>query len=152
MAGRLFPRFLLLLLLGSGCAPGVAPLYRDFSSPGIDRSELLERVRVALAEAGWQEGASYAPEVVSTEPRVLQRWGLYRIEMRLDVMPVGDRHVRVIFHPYRHFVTHSRGKIGYLTRRLERAVLPDLRAAFERRGLSLLDHAVRRDRHRVRGR
>lgn len=141
-----------VLLLLSGCAPGVAPLFRDFSVPVVERAVLLDRIRAALAEAGWEEGPPIAAEVVTTEPRVMQRWGLYYVEMRIDVLPVGERHVRVIFHPYRHFVTRSRGKIGYLTRRLERAVVPELSAAFERQGITLLGHAVHRDRKRVRGR
>lgn len=143
---------ILVVLLLSGCAPAVAPLYRDYAVPVVERTALLDRIRTAIAEAGWEEGVPFAAEVVTTEPRVMQRWGLYYVDMRIDVLPVGERHVRVIFHPYRHFVTRSRGKIGYLTRRLERAVVPELSAAFERQGITLLGHAVHRDRKRVRGR
>lgn len=141
-----------LVIFLAGCAPGVAPLYRDFSAPQVERGDLLGRIRVALTEAGWHEGEPFAADVITTEPRTLQQWGLYRVDMRIDVVPVGDRHVRVIFHPYRHFVTRSRGKISYLTRRLERAVLPDLSEALERQGVELLGDSVRRDRRRVRGR
>ena len=147
------------LVLLAGCAPSVTPLYRDYAAPmaappttATADARSLDRLREALVEAGWTVlPASDAPAVVSTAPRGFGDWGLYRVEAHLDVVPVGDRHVRVLVHPVRRYVTGSASKIGFLTRGLRGRVLGTLDAALSRRGLRPLSAPIERDTEAVAG-
>jgi hypothetical protein len=156
--------------LSAGCAPSFSPLYRDFDiepaaehTSGVERasseagasmerdSAVYERIRAALAEAGWDEGDPAAPNVVSTQPRQLSNWGLYRVLISLDVLPIGDRHVRVLFHPVRRYFTGSRSKIPYLNSSMRQALLPTLNEAFEAQGLYPIGTPRERDEEEVEG-
>ena len=114
-------------------------------------NEVYERIRTALAAAGWEEGPQAAPNVVSTEPRTLSDWGLYRVLVSLDVVPIGDRHVRVLFHPVRRYFTGGRSKIPYLNSGLRQALLPALNEAFEAQGLYPIGTPRERDEEEVEG-
>jgi hypothetical protein len=150
----------LLATLLAGCSPSIAPLYRDYEvrapGPGRDAADVgaadvYERIRVALREAGWEEDASEAPNVVSTAPRPISSWGLYRTEVALDVAPIGTHHVRVYFHPVRYSLLGGRTKLGYLSGGLRRALLPDLNAAFAAQGFEVLGTSRDRDEETVEG-
>lgn len=137
-------------LMLAACAPSISPLFRDYEveapsaqSPGS--ADVYARIRAALSESGWTETEAAAPNVVSTEPRSVSSWGLFRTEVTLDVAPIGDRHVRIIFTPTRHSVFGGRTKIGYLSGSVRRAILPELNAAFEQHGFVVLGTARERD-------
>ena len=134
----------------AACAPSVSPLYRDYEVRAMGASEetspdVYARIRVALAEAGWTETDADVPNVVSTEPRQVSGWGLFRTEISLDVAPIGDSHVRVLFHPIRYSLLGGRTKIAYLGRGARRFILPDLNAAFEEQGFVVLGTPRERD-------
>lgn len=134
----------------AACAPSVSPLYRDYEVRAVGASEeaspdVYARIRAALAKAGWTETEADAPNIVSTEPRQISGWGLFRTEVALDVAPIGDSHVRVLFHPIRYSFLGGRTKIGYLGRGARRSILPDLNAAFEEQGFEVLGTAKERD-------
>ena len=155
-----------------GCAPSFSPLYRDYDiepSSGAARAdatntdeeanredekaaqEVYARIRAALSEAGWTEAEPAAPNVVSTEPRQLSDWGLYQVLVSLDVVPLGDRHVRVLFHPARRYFTGGRSKISYLDGGMRRALLPDLNEALEAQGFVPIGTPRERDEEHVAG-
>jgi hypothetical protein len=155
--------------VSAGCAPSFSPLYRDFDiEPAADAplaarasaeteattvrdDAVYARIRAALAEAGWEEAPPASPNVVSTEPRQLSDWGLYRVLVSLDVVPIGSRHVRVLFHPARRYVTGGRSKIPYLSSGLRQALLPELNEAFEMQGLYPIGTPRERDEEDVEG-
>jgi len=134
----------------SSCGGSLSPLYRDFRAPDIEDSELLDQIGDAVVEAGWVVGTPAAPNVVTTEYKTLRRWGLYRIDMHLDVIPIGSNYVRVIFHPYRRFFTGGRSKVLYLSPGIRRSVLPEIVASLESRGLRMVGTPIERDRDRTR--
>lgn len=144
----------LLAFLLAACSPSLTPLYRDYevrTSAAESGDDVYGRIRAALTEAGWEEDAPDAPNVVSTTPRPLSDWGLYRTEVTLDVVPIGKHHVRVYFHPIRYSVLGGEAKLGYLSSGLRRALLPDLNAAFTRQGLVVLGTPRERDKETVEG-
>jgi hypothetical protein len=157
---------LCLAALFVGCAPSLSPLYRDYdvepapastsvgdteqSTDEVDRG-IYDRIRAALADAGWTEAPSAAPNVVSTEPRQLSNWGIYRVVVSLDVVPVGEQHVRVLFHPARIYFTGGRSKIPYLGSEMRSALLPELNEAFEAQGLYPIGTPRERDEEQVAG-
>jgi hypothetical protein len=156
------PRFraaLALALLLAACSPSFAPLYRDYEAralpagtiDGAAEPGVFAHIRAALSEAGWEEVPADAPNVVSTAPRRVSDWGLYRTDVSLDVAPVGARHVRVFFHPVRSSVLGGRTKLGYLSGGLRRALLPDLNAALARHGFVVLGTPDERDEETVDG-
>jgi hypothetical protein len=150
MACRLPLLFVLVVAVAvAGCTPSVAPLYRDYaiaSSAAADEAAALrERIRAALVEAGWTPAEAVVPEAIATAPRTVSDLGLYRTEVSIDVVPVGGRHVRVFFHPYRRYLTGGRSKVPFLSAGLRRALLPPLNEAFARRGLTALDSPRERD-------
>lgn len=138
----------------------MTPLYRDFRVPpastdstassALPQAALLDLVREAMVEAGWTPAPSASAFTVSTQPRTVSDVGLYRTEVHLDAVPLGGRHVRVFFHPYRRYLTGGRSKVPYLGSGLRRRLLPPLAEALERRGLVLEATAQARDRERSR--
>lgn len=140
------PLFALVCLVAlAACAPSISPLYRDYevepaplASADVEAesrdARVRDRLRAALAEAGWTVGGPAAPNVISTEERGFGSWGLWRVLVSLDAVPVGDRHVRVQIHPVRRYITGGRSKIPYLGRSLRAAILPDLNEALETHG------------------
>ncbi len=148
-----FPASTLLaavLLTLTACAPSVSPLFRDYEVRAITASQessadVYMRIRAALTEAGWTETAADAPNIVSTAPRSISSWGLFRTEVSLDVAPIGDHHVRILFNPIRYSLLGGRTKIGYLSGGVRRSILPELNTAFEGQGFDVLGTATERD-------
>lgn len=138
------------VVLGA-CSPSLEPLYRDFDasqSRGADgpaaADPRLASAEAALVEAGWTLAADPPAGILATEPRTLSRWGLYRVEAYVEVVPMNEHTVRVLWHPYRKYVTGGRSKIPFLTGRLRRTVVADLEAAMEAQGLTLETSTLRR--------
>ncbi len=151
---------LALLLLAVGCSPPTAPLYRDYRAAGADAAEdpavaegpaVEERLRSALREAGWEVAPPTGPGVVSTAPRTVSNWGLYRTVVSLDAAPLPDGHVRVLFHPHRRYITGGRSKIPALSGGLRRALVGELDEALAAYGFRSLDAPAERDEAAVEG-
>lgn len=132
------------MLALSACSPSLSPLYRDYERPG-EGVPIEERVIAALSEAGWQTVDADVPNAITTEARTLSRWGIYRVTAELEVTPLGQNHVRVFVHPYRHFITGGKGKIPYVTPRLRSKLLGPLNEAFKSQGLTVVGTPVERD-------
>ncbi len=144
--------FALIAAALSSCAGSLAPLYRDFRAPDIETDSLLKRIEKATRAAGWEIAEPDAPNVVSTEVRTIRRWGIYRINMSIDVLPMGSNYVRVIFHPYRKFFTGGRSKVHYLSPGVRRNVVPALAVALEEQGLELVDTLRQRNKDQTKDR
>lgn len=123
-----------LLLTATACAPSFSPLFRDYQLEE-EHDQILERTRRALQEAGWSLTEPRVEGILRTEPRQVSNWGLYRVEVFLEALPVEGRHVRILFHPYRHYITGSRSKITYLKRSLRSKVLPPVTKELKDEGL-----------------
>lgn len=173
-AGVCRVRFLLPALLAlaflTGCSPSLAPLYVDFdagkavrnASNADDTSGVLgadampqptrasldidARIRRAVQNAGWEVTNSVAENVVATEPRLVNRWGLYYTEVSIEVSRVNDTFVRVLVHPYRVYFTGHRSKMPFLKRSIRRAVFTDLEESFDAEGIVAIGNAVERDK------
>lgn len=137
---------LLLAVVWAGCAPSISPLYRDYDLRDRSDGDMRNRILAALQDTRWTAVPTSAPHVVATDTVTMRRWGLYRVEVSLEVAPVGDRYVRVFVHPYRVYFTGARRKIPYFKRRLRRTILPELARAFESQGLYAIGSAMERDR------
>lgn len=142
---RLAPFVCLAALLAAGCAPTLSPLYRDYEARRAE-VPVEERIADALETAGWTLRPADAPNAVATEPRRVSNWGLYRVVVHLEAVPVGDDHVRLYVHPYRRFFTGGRSKIPFLNGRLRRQLVGDLNEAFAAHDLQPLGTSVQRDR------
>ena len=137
------------VLMLAACAPSISPLYRDFEVErprSQDRADVVQRIREAIGETRWKVVETETPHVVSTDTVTVRRWGLYSIEVSLEVAPLGDNYVRVFVHPYRHYFTGTRRKMRYFKRRLRGTILPELQRAFEARGLIAIGSARERDK------
>lgn len=126
---------LLALVLLAGCTPRLAPLYRDFSTEAADAAALDEAAR-ALTATGWRLGEAPAPGMLATEPRRMSSWGLYRVYLSVEVLPLAGPYVRVLFHPYRQYVTGGRGSIPYLPSGVRRRAVPPLLEALRAQGFT----------------
>ena len=138
---------LLVVLAGSlvvGCAGNLRPLYRDFEVTEVE-GDVYNRIDTALDASGWNQVEPNAPNVFATEARTVSNWGLYRIKVSLEVVPMNDEYVRVMVHPYRHYITGGRSKLTFLSRGLHNKVLTDLNRAFEEQGLQLVGTPIERD-------
>lgn len=142
---RTFLLLAFVAVLGAGCSPSLSPLYRDYVVDPVD-TPVEARIDAALRAAGWMPQPGEAPNVIATQERTLNHWGLYRIVASLEVVPIGDDYVRLFVHPYRHYVTGARSKIPFLKRGLRGRVLKDLNKAFTEHGLKALATATERDR------
>ena len=150
-----------VLVLLTGCSPRLSPLYRDYEVQAAtkadteevidDHAAAMERIRAGLRQAGWDIGEPVTPNVVAAEARKFREWGLYAIEVELEVAPVGGNYVRLFVHPYRIYFTGAKRKIPYLRGSLARSVLKDLHAAFKEQGLEHIGTAQTRDRAALRG-
>lgn len=133
---RVLPALLAAVFVAAlaGCAPRLAPLYRDFEVATNARS-VEARVEAALAEAGWTLRAPEIPNLLATEERTMSEWGLYRVRVSLEVARVGDAHVRVFVQPFRHYITGGRSKIPFLNRRLQAQALSNVTKALQKQGI-----------------
>lgn len=145
---RLTTRALLVsltLLVGlAACTPRLSPLYHDYRAADTPENAVRDRVRAALQDAGWSLAGDDSL-TVTTEARTVQHWGLYRVKVSLEVLPMGGDHVRIFFHPYRHYFTGHESTIPYLPSGVRRAIVPDLNDALEERGLTIIEETRRRD-------
>lgn len=152
-----------LLVLLSGCSPRLSPLYRDYevkpddaqteaesATTPDDHAEVMDRIRAGLDAAGWTVTEAVTDNVIAAESRKFREWGLYSIEVDLEVAPVGGNYVRLFVHPYRIYVTGAKRKIPYLRGSLARSVLKDLHEAFDAQGLEYIGTAQTRDRQALR--
>lgn len=158
------------LVLLSGCSPKLSPLYRDYEvmhdpvgseampagsdaespAPAEDRAATFQDIRAGLEASGWTVIDGVTDNVLATEPRKFREWGVYSIEVDLEVAPVGGNYVRLLVHPYRIYFTGAKRKIPYLRGSLARSVLKDLHGAFEEQGLHHIGTAQMRDRQQLR--
>ncbi len=145
--------FALFLLLASGCTPRLAPLYTDLDASAVQAGDTSVQYRAAraLEAAGWTLTSPPAVGSLATDPRRMSDWGLYRVYLSVEVLPLGDSYVRVLFHPYRQYITGGRGKILYLPGGVKRAALPPLKEALEAHGFSVVLSGERADRAARRG-
>jgi len=120
----------------AGCRPPSAPLYYDVrDAETADRpTPALDRIEEALIEAGWTIASTARPGAIATEERTLRRWGLYRIVVSLEALPLGDKHVRVFIHPYRRFATGGQSKPFAIDRPLRESLLEPVEEALFARG------------------
>lgn len=129
----------------TGCAPSISPLYRDYDVRA-NGEDVRQRIREALAATRWEVVETDTPHVISTDTVTVRRWGLYSVEVTLEVAPIGDDYVRVFIHPYRHYFTGTRRKMRYFKRRLRRSILPELQEAFAGQGLIAIGSSQERDK------
>ena len=136
-------------MLSLRCSPALHPLYRDYKvQPPSDNVHV--RVRQALETSGWALVEGAAPNAVTTMPRQLRNWGLYRVVVQLEAVPVGGTHVRLFVHPYRVYFTGSRSKIPFLKSSLRRSIIRDLDVSFTQQNLVAVGTDITRDRVRNR--
>lgn len=142
----------MLLVVGVGCSPTITPLYRDFEvqADGSERASfsdesILERVRAGLEEAEWPVSEGVTENTVETQARTYRRWGIYNVQVHLEVVPIGGEYVRVMVHPYRVFFTDRSRQIGYLRGSLARSIMNDIQDPFEDQGLKFAGFAQARD-------
>ncbi len=139
---------LIVLVAATGCSPRLSPLYRDYRVEAVEQAEgdIHARIETALLDAGWTVVEGVTENVLETESRTFRQWGLYSVEVELEVAPVGEKYVRVFIHPFRHYFTGARRKIPYLKQGLAKSVLKDLHDAFADQGLEFVGTAQSRDR------
>lgn len=145
---------LLISTAAIGCSPRLSPLYRDFSISETDEfdEDIYERLTLAMEEAGWSVIEGVTANIVATEGRDFNDWGIYTMVVELEASPVGKGYVRLFIHPYRRYFTGSRGKMPYLKRGLAKAVMATLETPFEAYGLKFAGTADSRDKaHRQNG-
>jgi hypothetical protein len=121
----------------TACTPRLSPLYRDYTVPeaAAQNEEVLDKLQAAVTEAGWKIAPEEIGNLVRTEPRTLSNWGLYKVTIYLEAVPIGTDYVRFYFHPYREYVTGGRSKIPFFNSRAQAELLPELTEALEEQGL-----------------
>jgi hypothetical protein len=98
----------------------------------------MVRIERALIAADWKVYPGEVPNVVATDTITVGNWVLYRVEVSLEVAPLGRDHVRIFVHPYRKYVGGARRKARYFRGSLQRAILPKLNESFEAEGLTAI--------------
>ena len=129
-----------------GCAPSLSPLYRDYEDERSAGDDATARIERALAAADWELAEAAVDNVIATEPRTIRSWGIYSVEVELEVTPLAGDHVRILVHPYRHFFQGTRRKVPYLRRGWYNSAVRDLTEALEAEGLAYRGTAQQRDR------
>lgn len=142
-----------LLLLLSGCSPKISPLYRDYEigEQNLSKADVHSRIQTALENAGWTVEDGATANVIATDRRRFRTWGIYSIEVNLEVAPIGDDHVRIFINPYRHYFTGSRRKIPYLRKGLAGSIMKELQPAFKEQGFVFAGTAQSRDQETISG-
>ncbi len=164
-------RLALVLLVVSvfwvGCSPTMTPLYRDFEVQAdaagtatdgtatdgtatagkvlLSEEAILDRIRAGFQEAEWPVSEGVTENTIETEPRTYRRWGIYNVQVHLEVVPIGGHYVRVMVHPYRVFFNDRSRQIGYLRGSLARSIMKDIQDPFEEQGLKFAGFAQARD-------
>ena len=121
-------------LLFAGCTPSLYPLYQDYSNEAQDAA-MVERVQRAFIASGWSLEDTAVQNVVVGGSRTVRNWGLYRVVVSVEAVVMGDGHVRLFIHPYRHYITGRRSKIPILKRALRRSIVQPLETALEKENL-----------------
>jgi hypothetical protein len=142
---RLLLPTLFVALAAGGCSSSLSPLYRDYRIDDTT-APTEERLAEALRDAGWALVDPVAPNVLSTNTRTVQNWGLYRVVVSLDIVAMNNNHVRVFVHPFRQYVTGGLSKLAFMNATVRSAVLPDLNDALKERGFVPIGTPVQRDR------
>ena len=148
------PRYSILLLvvgagLLAGCSPSLYPLYRDYRIEPHD--DLVDtRIESALASAGWTLTPGPAPNVIATNQREIRNWGLYKTVVYMEAVEIGGGYVRILVHPYRHYLWGRRSKIAFLNGSIRRAVIRDFDDAMARQAMVAVGSGVSRDRDKTR--
>ncbi|MFT5514155.1 MAG: hypothetical protein ACI80V_000261 [Rhodothermales bacterium] len=132
-----------LLVLVTGCAPALSPLYRDYEDEN-GGDEVYSRIERALESSGWTVVDGVTSNVVATEPRTFRSWGLYSVEVQLEVAPLAGDHVRVFVNPYRRFFQGTRRKVPYMRKSWARSSIRKLSEAFDEEGLTFRGTAQQR--------
>jgi hypothetical protein len=146
---------LIAAVLAAGCTPKLSPLYRDYEVTEEESSSdevVLERIEDGLRDAGWSLTDPVTDNIVATEERSFRNWGLYSVEVSLEVAPIGGDYVRLMINPYRRYLWGTRSKIPYLRGSLARSVLNDLHDSFEDQGLAFIGTRESRDKAARNGR
>ncbi len=141
---------LLLTVTAISCSPALHPLYRDYEHDGLADSSLLHQIEEALKETGWELTSPPSPNAVATAEREIRDWLLYKVVVQVEAVPLGTRHVRLLVHPYRIYITGSRSKIPFLKRGIRQRVVRDIDKAFQARNLTLVGTDMSRDEVRTR--
>ncbi len=89
------------------------------------------QIKLALQEAGWEIAISPSENSVTTANREIRNWLIYKVVVYMEVVPIGPKHVRLLIHPYRVFVTGTRSKIPFLKSGIRRRVINDINLIFE---------------------
>lgn len=131
--------------LATGCAPRLAPLYRDYRAPD---SAAVARAERALLAAGWTLRPAPPPGTLATAPRGGAAFGLYRTHLSVEVLPLAGGLVRVLFDPVRRYAWGDRTHIPYLPGGLLRSFVPPLDRALRAEGFAPARTAAIRDRRR----
>lgn len=140
---------MLAAFLAAGCSPKISPLYRDYEiAAGQDSADevVLDRIEQGLQAAGWSLAEPVTDNIVATDERSFRTWGLYSVQVSLEVAPIGGDYVRLMIHPYRQYAWGTKSKIPYLRGGLARSVLSDLHDSFEEQGLEFIGTRESRDR------
>ncbi|NNE71573.1 MAG: hypothetical protein HKN29_14585 [Rhodothermales bacterium] len=135
----------IVVTLVGGCAPSLSPLYRDYRDEADAGADVYSRIERALDAAEWSTRDAVTDNVVATEPRSIRSWGIYSVEIELEVVPLAGNHVRVFVNPYRHFFQGTRRKVPYLRNSWARS-LRDLTESLEAEGLTYEGTAIQRVR------
>jgi hypothetical protein len=128
-----------------GCSGSLRPLYRDFEVTQVE-GDVYERIESALNAANWVQVEPNAPNVVATEARTFSNWGLYKIKVSLEILPMNEHYVRVMVHPYRHYFTGGRSKLSFLSSGLHNKVLGQLNEALAEQGFHMLGRPIEKDK------
>ncbi len=120
---------LFLIILAISCSPSLHPLYKDYKHDFNGTVPLIQ-IEQALIEAGWELLPSPSPNTISTSYREIRDWLLYKVVVQVEAVPIGAKHVRLLVHPYRVYVTGNRSKIPFLKRRIRRRVIHDIDQTF----------------------
>ncbi len=120
---------LLLITAAISCSPSLHPLYKDYQYDFNERVPVV-LIEEALIKAGWELIPSPSPNTISTTYREIRDWLLYKVVVQVEAVPIGARHVRLLVHPYRVYVTGNRSKIPFLKHRIRRNVIHDIDQVF----------------------
>ncbi len=129
-------------LLIAGCAPRLAPLYRDYRAPDTLALGAAQR---ALATAGWALAPSPPAGTLATDLRTGSDFGLYRMHLRVEVLPLDSGLVRVLFDPVRRFAWGERSHMPYLPGGLSRTYVAPLEQALKAQGFTPTRTGARKD-------
>lgn len=137
-----------LSLIFTGCTPSLSPLYRDYQVPADSSYSAADtsRIKKALRDAGWTVRPSAQANIISTTPRVIDNWILYKVEVSIETIPINDKYLRLFVHPRRRYITGGRTKISFLKDSLREELVPPLTESLSKYGYELAGTPETRDR------